>query len=243
MSDGSFSDWALEWIRIARYPGATIPDVNERINRIVKLWNHPIPGDWRRGQDARLLDPSRRYCRGNSAEDAKRRGEHKIEYELLHPNPDKTEVRVAGARLVDGVNAVPLAKDATGGRMGNVEVDMLLLVQDVDGHHHLELVEVKDTADNAWFASVENLRQLRLLTESPETRRLVTERRPDLALPADFPFVGLVLAPPAFFSGRGKKGSAVEPAQKLLEKMRAVAGVEVRLATWESAAIELLAAR
>jgi hypothetical protein len=241
MSDGSFSDWALEWIRIAKYPGATLPNVDGLINQIVKLWDQPIPGDcWRRGQDSRLLDPSRRYCRGNSAADAKRRGEHKIEYELLHPNPDKREMRVFGARLVDGVNAVPLAKDATGGRVGNVEADMLLLVQDLDGRHHLELIEVKDTADNAWFASVENLRQLRLLTESAETRRLFTERRPDLALPPDLPYVGLVLAPPAFFSGRGKKGNAVAPAQKLLDQMRAAAGVEIRLATWESTAIEPL---
>ena len=240
MVDGSFSEWALEWIRLAKYTGASVPDVDERIEQIVELWDREIPGTWRRGQDARLLDPKRRYCRGNDAEDAKRRGEHKIEYELLCRCTDASSTCVMGARLVDGVNAVPLARDSAGGRVGNVEADMLLLVQDSAGLHSLEVVEVKVTSNNAWFASVENLRQLRLLKESGETRRLFAMRRGDPGLSEDLPFSGLVLAPRGFYSGHGQKGNAVPPARKLLERLRLDAGVDVRLAVWEACTIEPL---
>jgi hypothetical protein len=127
---------------------------------------------------------------------------------------------------------VPLAKDATGGRTGNVEADMLLLVRDPAGEHRLEVVEVKKTADDAWFAAVENLRQLRLMKESSETRKLFVHRQPDLGLSLELPFVGLVLAPAAFYSARGKRTNAVAPAEKLLERMRADANLDARLGVW-----------
>lgn len=237
MSDGSFSDWALDWMRLATYTGPSVQGVDEQIERVLELWNRAIPGTWRRGQDARLLDPERRYCRSNDALDAKRRGEHAIEYEVLYASPAARAIDVMGARLVDGVNAVPLAKDAAGGRLGNVEADMLLLVRNVKGQQRLELVEVKVTANDPWFAAVENLRQLRLLTASAETRRLFASRQPHLALRANLPFSGFVLAPPAFYSGRGKKSNAVAPTQMLLDRMRREAGVTVRLAVWERGAI------
>ena len=49
---------------------------------------------------------------------------------------------------------------------------MSWLVEDLGGRHRLELVEVKATSNNAWFASIENLRQLRLFKESTESRTL-----------------------------------------------------------------------
>jgi hypothetical protein len=136
------------------------------------------------------------------------------------------------------VNAVPLAKDPAGGRAGNVEADMLLLVRASAGKHRLEVVEVKVTANDAWFAAVENLRQLRLLKESMETRRLFVHRQPGLRLSADLPCSGLVVAPRAFYSGRGKKGNAVAPAEKLLERMMPRA--HARFGLWESGAIQPL---
>jgi hypothetical protein len=145
-----------------------------------------------------------------------------------------------GARLVDGVNAVPLAKDAAGRRLGNVEADMLLLVRNPNGRHRLVVVEVKVTANDPWFASIENLRQLRLLKESTETKRLFAGRQPSLGLRANLPFSGLVLAPLAFYSGHGKKGNAVAPTQKLLDRMRKETGVTVRLAVWDRCTIRPL---
>jgi hypothetical protein len=242
ISDGSFLEWARQWMCLATYPGQTLADVDERIGEIMELWNKPIPGTWRRGQDRRLLDPHRRYCRSNYAEDANRRGEHAIEYELLQPIPNEKRTKVMGAWLIDGVNAVPLAKDEAGGRKGNVEADMLLLVRDSAGEHRLEVVEVKKAAANAWFAAVENLRQLRLMMESPETKGLFVHRQPDLGLSLDLPFVGLVLAPHAFYSARGKKRNAVTPALELLAGMRAHAELDVRLGVWDGRDVQPLEA-
>ena len=240
MQEGSFAAWALRWIELAKYPGRLVPRADERIEHALELWNQPIPGTWRRGQDRRLLDPNRRYCRGNDAPDALRRGEHAIEYEILQPSPDDKATYVMGARLVDGVNAVPLARDPGGGRAGNVEADMLLLVEDRSGRHRLELVEVKATSNNAWFASIENLRQLRLFKESTESRTLFENRKEELKLPSDIPFGGLVVGPGAFYAGRGQKGNAVEPAQKLIDRFRAELGVDVRLAVWNGTTIQPL---
>lgn len=237
----SFSDWASAWIRLAEYPGPIIPDADQRIAQAIELWHQPIPTEtWRRSHDSRLRDRQQRYCRSNAGADAVRRGEHRVEYELLDPDPSWNEALVMGARLIDGVNAVPLAKDSGGGRVGNVEADMLLLVQDIDGRFRLELVEVKVSANNAWYAAIEVLRQLKLLRESETTRRLFEFRRPELRLPPDLCISGLVVAPRGFFTGKGKKGNAVKPAQLLLDRLRADAGIDVRLAIWESGAIQPL---
>lgn len=43
-----------------------------------------------------------------------------------------------------------------------------------------------------------------------------------------------------FFTGKGKKGNAPKPAQLFLDRLRADAGIDVRLAVWESGAIQPL---
>lgn len=220
-------------MRLAKFNGPTVPHVEERIAEILELWHAHIPGEWTRGPDARLLDPYRRYCRSNYREESIRRGEHAIEYDLLNRAPTARTTQCLGARLVDGVNAVPLAKDSAGGRRGNVEADMLLLVKDErEDEHRLLLVEVKVKSNNAWFAVVENLRQLRLFSESIETQRLFIHRHPELELSESLPVAGLVLAPATFFSAPGAKATSLPPAQTLLERMRLEAGVDARFATW-----------
>jgi hypothetical protein len=58
------------------------------------------------------------------------RGEHAVEHAILALEPDSNVTTCLGERLLDGVNAVPLTKDAGGKRAGNVEADMLLLTSD-----------------------------------------------------------------------------------------------------------------
>src|SRR3712207_7489533 len=48
-------------------------------------------------------------------------GEHALEHEILCPEPNRSETSCLGFPVVDGVNAVPLARDDAGGRAGNVE--------------------------------------------------------------------------------------------------------------------------
>jgi hypothetical protein len=102
------------------------------------------------------------------------------------------------------------------------------------------LVEVKASESNAWYGAIENLRQLKLLRESEATRRLFEFCRPELRLPPDLRISGLVVGPRGFFTGNGKKGNAPKPAQLLLDRLRADTGIDVRLAVWDSSAIQPL---
>lgn len=232
-ADLEFKGWARRWMELARFSGRELPDAEGRIASVVALWHESIPPGWERERDPLLLDRRRRYRRGNDGVDGVRRGEHAIEYDLLNPSPAHVATNGLGARLVDGVNAVPLAKDIGGGRSGNVEADMLLLVRD-ENEYRLLLVEVKTRSNNAWFAVVENLRQLRLFSESPETQVLFHERCLELGLPQSLPVTAVVLAPHSFYTARGAKAESVAPVEKLLRRMRDAAGVDVQLATWES---------
>src|SRR4051794_23394062 len=71
----SFQRWTRKWLELGAYQGREVPGVDERIERIATLWSEPVPGDWRRGADERILDPAQRYCRTHSGDP---RGEHRI---------------------------------------------------------------------------------------------------------------------------------------------------------------------
>jgi hypothetical protein len=233
--DPEFKDWTHKWLTLAAFSGRQLREVPGRIDEVVHLWQKPIPGNWMRQQDSRLLGP-KRYCRGNWAETSLRRGEHVIEYEILAPDPAETVTTCLGQRLVDGVNAVPLAKDAGGGRGGNVEADMLLLVGDgLESEYRLLLVEAKHKSGNAWYAAVENLRQMKLFSESVEIRSLFHTRRRELNLPDPLSATAVVLARRDFYTAGGQKALAVAPAQELLRRMNADFSVDAQLATWDSA--------
>lgn len=227
--DLEFNQWTRRWIELATFSGRLLPGEKARIAAVAALWREDIPPGWERGPDSRLLDRERRYCR---RKDGIRRGEYVIEGEVLDPRPAEVSTICLGARLVDGVNAVPLTKDAGGRRAGNVEADMLLLVRD-EHEYRLLLVEVKTTSNHAWFAAVENLRQLKLFKRSLETQSLFHRRCPDLDLPERLPVTAVVLAPSSFYVASGRKAESVAPAERLLERMRKEASADVRLATWD----------
>jgi hypothetical protein len=126
---------------------------------------------------------------------------------------------------------MPLTRDGGGGRSGNVEADLYLLVRHDDGYR-LYVVEVKDESDHAWYATVENLRQLRLAMESEEALKLFHRRNPELNLPASVPISGMVLAPASFYSDRGRKVRSAASARLLVDDMRSCA-CQIHLATWD----------
>jgi len=223
----TFAVWANRWMVLARYDGPFVPDASHRIEQLVRQWREPIPGSWQRGVDLQLLDC--RYRRGDV--NAPHRGEHAIEYDILCRYFDR--VSCFGNKLLDGVNALPLVRDAGGARSANVEADMYLLTER-EGALRLFLCEVKADSNDAWYGVVESLRQLRLLMSCPESLGVFARRMPSLCLPFDVPVTALVLAPPSFYSSPGKKANAVEPALKLLARLRSEFGVDVRLAVWDS---------
>jgi hypothetical protein len=223
-----FVAWANSWMHLARYEGAVVADVDQRIEQLVRLWQDPIPGSWLRTTDVQLH--GERYRRGDRAQP--NAGEHMIEHEILHR--DFESVSCFGTRLLDGVNALPLVRDAGGGREANVEADMFLLSRQGEDYR-LWLCEVKADSNNAWYAAIENLRQLRLLMSSPASMRVFSRRLPLSSLPVDMPVTGLVLAPLRFYSSPGKKANSVAPAQALLARFLSEFDVDVRLAVWDSA--------
>lgn len=230
------AQWAKRWMEPATYSGAALPDPTGRIRHILRLWDEEVPGVWRRDHDLQLMGP--RYRRGDI--DLPRNGEHRIEHKILcqHFN----EVRCLGHVLVDGINALPLVRDERGGRSGNVEADMLLLLKN-ENSYTIAICEVKDLANNAWYATVENLRQLKLLIDSLAARELFHRRNPDLSLPPKIPFIGLVIAPPHYYSRQGKCANARTHAAELMTAFIAKTGIGVYLARWrrETRAIDLLA--
>lgn len=226
-----FADWAGSWLAVGSFTGAEVPKEEERVAELGRLWASEIPPGWERGADRRVLDPDRRYLRRHRHGGPIEGSEHELEMEILCPDPVAVLTYCLGGRLIDGVNAVPLARDTSGGRRGNVEADMLLLADGPNGPRLL-LVEVKTRSKNAWYAAAESLRQLRLFTASASAREIMPRRRP--AFSTALPVTAVILAPPDFYKAPGARQNAVAPTHRLLEHMRAEFGVEAQLATWNA---------
>jgi hypothetical protein len=220
---------------LASYSGNSVPDATNRMEQLARLWEGPIPGSWQRGVDPQLLGP--RYRRGDL--NAPHLGEHTIEHEILCRHLD--QITCFGYRLLDGVNALPLVRDAGGGRSSNVEADLFLLAE-LNGEYRLILCEVKNGSNDPWYAAVESQRQLRLLMSNPELVRIFSHRMPSLALPPNIAVTALVLAPHHFYVALGKKANAVQPGLDLLARFNSKFAVDVRLAVLDSWEIRELVA-
>lgn len=229
-----FKHWGRRWIALAKYSGDRLADPAGRTAAVLSLWREAIPPGWERDDDGSLLDPAVRYRRTHDGRpDGQPVREALIEQQILAPDPADTVTNCLGGRLIDGINALSLQKNRyRGGRSGNVEADMLLLVHDDHGYRAL-VVEVKHEDGTPWYAAVENLRELRLYSMSASAQRVVRSRRPDLNLPDLLPATAVVLAPAAYYTARGKKANSVAPTRALLARMRDAEGVSGVLATWD----------
>jgi hypothetical protein len=156
-------------------------------------------------------------------------GEHTVEHEIL---TQLEEVRCLDGSVVDGINAMPLSRDEKGGRRGNVEGDLFLLVKK-DGQYQLVVCEVKHSANTCWYAAIESLRQLKLLHLSTAARQLFHLRNPGLCIPAEIPVIGLVVAPEEYYTQRGQKGNALSHTLTLLSHFRDKTRIEAHLAVWD----------
>ena len=97
----------------------------------------------------------------------------------------------------------------------------------------LLLTEVKIDNENAWYAVIENLLQLKLLQAHQQPHELFRRRlRP--SLPDKVPLSGLVLAPEGYYCKPRKKAASVEPARALIERLKPL-DVDIQLAVWNPA--------
>ena len=223
---GAFALWAKRWIDLAEFDGPYLTEPAQRIKDVLELWDVPIPGSWERGVDDQLLKA--RYRRGDA--DSPHAGEHSIEHEILN---NLEAVRCLEGNLVDGINALPLARDEAGQRRGNVEGDIFLLVEKA-GIYHLVVCEAKFSANTCWYAAIESLRQLKLLHLSTAARQLFHRRVTHLSLPAEIPIIGLVVAPEQYYSEPGKKRNVLPHTIRLLDEFTAKTGIEAHLAVWDT---------
>lgn len=233
-SPPAFVAWADRWIALAKYTGRDVPHLADRIAGVAQLWTDDVPPGWQRQEDKRLLTRAERYLRVHHRTGQPKPGsEHELERQILDADPGQVSTSCFGARLIDGINAVPLARDTvTGKRAGNVEADMLLLTQ-TDSGYRLLLVEAKTGSNNAWYAAIESLRQLRLFTQSASAQRIMARRNP--GIPDSLPVTAVVLAPPTFYASDGARGRAIQPTFALLATLRQQFGIDCRLATWNLA--------
>jgi len=223
---GPFQLWARQWMELAKIADPHLMEPAQTIKQVLDLWDLPIPGSWKRGIDDQLLKAP--YRRGDVK--SPHAGEHSIEHDILS---NLESVRCLDGSLVDGINAMPLTRDETGGRKGNVEGDLFLLVEKV-GTYHLVICEVKLSDKTCWYAAIENLRQLKLLHLSTAARQLFHHRTPHLSLPAEIPIIGLVVAPEQYYTQAEQKGNALPHTITLLGDFTAKTRIEAHLAVWDA---------
>lgn len=213
--------WIGAWTRVAEYGSAEVPDVDERISTVRELWQLPVAEGWLRpapDDDKWVAHPYRRGDRG-----APSSPERTIEHEILGAGSESAQGRTClGGAIVGGINAVPLT------RTPKIEADLFLLVEHTNGPH-LYLAEVKSMANTPWYATIELLRQLRLLLSGSPALGYFHRTA---GTPSDVSMTGLVLAPQMYFDSAGQRQSAVAPAKRLIKAM--APAVDVRLTTWDS---------
>jgi hypothetical protein len=229
----SFSAWHHEWEELGAFRGSNLPDPERLISEVVAIWQAQIPEGWRRSEvdiPKRLLS-NERYTRGNL--DGNRRGEHRIEYEILVEHFERT--RCFDRPLLDAVNAYPVVKDFSGGRLGDIEPDLVILVGPADSA--LLLVgDVKVTDGNPWSALVQNLRQLRLFTANPACSLLFSQSGVKATVAQN---CGAVIAPKSFYSASGQKANSLHHARKLSETMLRTLSVRSELLVWNANVAQL----
>ncbi|MBF0192550.1 MAG: hypothetical protein HQL99_15640, partial [Magnetococcales bacterium] len=135
----SFQAWCQRWDDLMSYTGSALPEPQQRIESLRQLWNQPVPKGWKRGVDPQLRDD--RYRRGDRGRPNP--GEHQIEHEILIDQFHR--LNFLGYQVIDGINAMPLTTDPGGGRRGNVEADLFLLLRK-DAEYVLAICEIKSEA-------------------------------------------------------------------------------------------------
>jgi len=220
---GSWDGWNKEWNQLMRFDGSGFDGVQDRIRDIKTLWERQVEPSWLRpGQidDRRWLEGVG-YRRGDVIDPAS--GEHKIEADILK---NLHGVSWLGGSLVDGLSAIPLTRIGRG-----VEGDLLVLARHGTSYN-MHLTEVKVSANHAWYAVVENLRQLRLLQGNAEVfgdeGMCGIFKRRSADIPSGIPVSGVVLGVNEFYGERGQKHNAVAPARELIEALGSI----VTLAVW-----------
>jgi len=142
--------WAKRWRKSRE-------DSSFNCNDVLKLWQEPTGGF------IRSSDALRKMVMGYRKRGSNYAGEKKYEKALLSHKDfhliDSTRKKMNFLRLEVTNHAVPLAKK----RSGQTITDCMGLLCDFRGRKHPLAIEIKETANNPWYAVVEVLQQMRLM--------------------------------------------------------------------------------
>jgi hypothetical protein len=247
MPSTPFSVWYDKWEKLASFEGPKLPGEEDRIRAVVDLWSEELPpGDgWKRifkrgdfNNLPKLCEHSVIYRRCDR-EYPPKGSEHEIERDII----DKNERIVFFKReywFKPIVNAFPCAKDSGGGRLANVEFDLLGIFKKGSGAIHPLICEIKTGKNGSkypWYAAIENLRQLKLFIGNlKDNLKFIKTKSED---PNMGPFaapVGIVIAEQDYYKYRGQKFNSMEPTRKLLGCLQDTPRCKearVVLATWD----------
>lgn len=242
MQDAPFKVWCKKWMDLANYPGPHLQEPTTRIKKVLELWNEEVPTAWQRPDlPSRLHSTIPKYSRGNRGSEPKA-SEQELEAQLFGAQEGQGIVFKPYTTFSLLANAYPLAIEKT------VEADALALAFS-PGEIILFLVEIKTRTNNPWYAAVENLRQLKLLSQNQEGYwrqvwekwgTFIQSRVPGVTA---FPLptaTGLVLAPPSFYSARGQKANAAPIASQLAKELeRQDPPVHLQFGEWIPATSEI----
>lgn len=230
----TFAEWYRRWQSLADFKGAALPgdEWERRINDIIALWPQQPPGTWQRTeyQISNQCKPGCTYRRGDKARPNP--GEHQIEHSLI--SGETINFLDAKYRFVPITNAFPCVTDVSGGRGANVEVDLLGILEAGDVAHPL-ICEIKDDANNPWYAVVENLRQLKLFLSNKQVNLPFLKSRYEGTRPFSSP-LGIVIAKSGYFSKPGQKVNSFKAAEILIDRLKAKhSDARVMMASWTQA--------
>jgi hypothetical protein len=237
----SFREWYEKWQMLAIYTGSKLDDKerDNRINKIIHLWSEePPPGEWRRKFEnddfnlRGLCTPGKFYCRTDDK--SPNAGEHQIENQIIE-SKDSITFFSDEFHFEPIVNAFPCAKVTR----GKVEFDMLSLLKTPAGSIHPLVCEIKTGktgSKNSWYATIENLRQLRLFIGNRENNlQVIQAKRKDLSKTLFGDPVGIVIAEPDYYMHRGQKSNSMEPTRELIKRLQSspnCKSAKVILTTW-----------
>jgi hypothetical protein len=221
----SYREWSVEWAQARRYPGAQISEeaLPSRIESVINLWNLEMPSDWERGNWAYLQQ--RGFRRGDKCEP---QPEHKLEKEFFGLSAWEVKGGTLPMHVYPELNEISFGNQGNGQR----KIDVLAILKMEDRTIPLAIEMKGKSTNNCWFAVLENLQQLRLLHNYPQSQLALNPwLKPFEQLPLSQSW-GMVLAPPPFFDAKGQKQNSFRQTNELVRALRKQLGIIILLAAF-----------
>jgi hypothetical protein len=165
------------------------------------------------------------------------RGEQEIELALLGDKRtrDFREVVLQNHnqrfRVTAFYNHLPL----TVYRPGQAYPDAVGMITLKNGEVHTLAIEVKVSDNDCWYATVENLKQIKLLRANlPYQKRLLQNVNVLPTATRIYGTWGLILAPESFYSGSEKRKRAFERTESLINTLTETTELRVILGVWDN---------